>query len=125
MAFLSGRGIRAYLLIVGVLGILAVLGTVVFFLLQDGRRGAETEAPGPMPEYDSLLDPSARVTVDLVVPEEMALLKNPSWRHYRERMDRWSQQQIAPFWSEPEDLIRETLVERTDEEVGNFFKDVP
>jgi len=126
MAFLTGREIKIYLLLVLVFTLAALIGTISFILLRDRpeiQREVSEKQFGPTGVES--LDPSIEPIRQIEIPREFTQLYRKGWRPYRPVYDRWSWEQIEGYWIDPDELVRQELEVRTDRELEKFFKELP
>lgn len=129
MAFLTGSHTKIYLLAVAGLGLIALLATVVIMLLiggdsntSGGDEGYEAES---VLEAESFAHAEIAAVQELQLPREFSQLYPKDWKAFRKQLERWRWEQIAPYWIDPEVLVREELEKRTDQEIHFFLEELP
>jgi hypothetical protein len=124
MALLSPREIKLSAAAILLLGLIAILITVIVL---SGGGEAEREEPRPAErtapaegvqdvEYD---------TFRMLIPEDYKGIFRADWIPYRERHSSWASTQIDPYWIEPRTLVEEELEKETDESVQSFLEELP
>lgn len=127
MAFLTGKELKLYLLIVAAVTVL-VLGatmTIMFFRNRPRETPVGVSFVPPGSTGIESLDPAKEVFNQLVLPEEFGQLYHREWKPFRPRSGAWNMEQVDEFWLDPGELVRKELEARTDDEMDNFFKDLP
>ncbi len=118
MLGLSASELKVYLLIVGVIAVLALAVTVIVFL------------PGYI-RYNNSKLMDEKPVIDSI---DMSLFKIPeSYKHLREDKfvpflpdkDRWSKEDIDPYWKNPEQLVLKYLDKQNENYINELFKNIP
>ena len=130
MAFLSAKEAKLYGLIVAGVTMLALIGTLVFMLLNRNPEPASPRTAGTAesPAGAELLGENRRsesLIQQVRIPDEYKQLYREEWSPFREVHERWSLEQIEQFWKDPITLVEEVLQTQSDQEVEEFFKEIP
>lgn len=130
MAFLTGRELRIYVLIVAILTIIALSVTLVVMTVRNRPRSSSEQETELVREQssaglESFLDPSEDVVQKIRIPDEYTHLYDRQWKPFRPVYERWTQEMTEPYWIDPEELVQEELEKQSDLEIARFFEDVP
>ena len=119
MRLFTPTEIRNIAIGVGAATVIAVLITVVATL----PPSRSTDRP-QMQGGEQRLTVDVRVS-DLIIPEEFLEGDDPEWFFYRERQNRWTDEQVARYWVDPRIIGLEVLERRNDEIIEELFEHVP
>ena len=124
MAFLTAKEAKLYALVVAGVTILALVGTLVFVII---NRGSQTEQKSSTPRAEVFAGSNTGESVlqKIRVPEKYKQLYQQEWYPFRKVHGSWSEEQIAPFWKDPQVLIQEVLQKESDREIEEFFEEIP
>ncbi len=130
MAFLTGKELRIYVLIVAILTLIALSVTLVVMTVRNRphasrEQDVELETEDYSTGLQSFLDPSADVVQKIRIPGEYTRLYEREWRPFRPLHERWSREMTDPYWIDPQELVKEELEKQSDLEIARFFEDVP
>ena len=118
MEFLSPGQLKIYLFIVGAVTLLALLITLVVMVpgyLQNNRAATVAE---------KLMEVETDMT-RFIIPESYKHLREDRWMPFRAQRNRWSWEEIEPYWQDPEKLILKYLEGRNEDLIDEIFKDIP
>ena len=118
MAWISPREFKIYILVVGILSLVALLITLIVLL------------PGYLRYHKSAIEKKivSNTTVDMskfIVPESFKEFHEISWAHLYPDKVKWSWTDIEPYWQAPKELILEYLKEQNESVIDDIFKDIP
>jgi hypothetical protein len=130
MAFLTGRELRIYVLIVVILTIIALAITLTVMTVRNRPRASSEKGPElaleqSSPGLETFLDPSEDLVQKIQIPDEYTRLYDREWRPFRPVHERWTREMTAPYWIDPQELVQEELEKQTDHEISRFFEGVP
>ena len=118
MPWISSRELKIYLLVVGVVTLVALFITLVVMLpgyIRYSRSKIET-------------DHIAEKQIDMsrfIIPESYMKLRDENWIPFRPDKDRWTSNDTGPYWQDPEQLILEYLEKQNEKLIDELFKDIP
>ncbi|MDA3941665.1 MAG: hypothetical protein PF693_20540 [Spirochaetia bacterium] len=118
MTWLSSRELKIYLLIVGALSLIALLITLIALLPGYIRYNKSVS------DTDLVLD----TTIDMskfIVPDSYKQFHEITWSHLLPDREKWSWEDIEPYWQNPKELILEYLEEQNESVIDDIFKDIP
>lgn len=124
MAFLTAKEAKLYALVVAGVTLLALVGTLIFILINREPQPEQKTSPARA----DLLEESIKnesIFKKIRVPEKYKQLYQQEWYPFRKVHSRWSEEQIAHFWKDPQVLIQEVLQKESDREVEEFFEEIP
>jgi len=130
MAILTEKELKVYLLALGGLTLAALVITILVMALKgDGDVSSAGEGPA-VQEYvpadaTRFLNPEVDVLDKVRIPEEYTRLYEKDWKPFRPMYERWTQTMTAPYWIDPQTLVREEMEKQSDREIMQFFEDVP
>lgn len=120
--FLPAKQMRLFFIIVIVATVVAV-GLVLFFTLfvDDESPGGQVAYPETLEEYHedkySILD-------SMVLPDELYRPYGSVFHHYRERKDKWTEEDIDKYWVDPRKLSITILKQKSEEIVDSILQGV-
>jgi len=118
MLGLSVNELKIYLLVVGGLTVLALTITVIVLL------------PGYI-SYNKVKisdDQPAEVPIDMSlfkIPESYKQLRENEFVPFLPDKDNWSEEDVAPYWKDPKQLILEYLDKQNENYINEIFKTIP
>jgi len=130
MAFLTGKELRIYVLIVAILTVIALSVTLVVMTVRNRPRASreqevELAREQNPPGLKTFLDPAEDVLQKIRIPGEYTRLYDKEWRPFRPVHERWTREMTDPYWIDPQELVKEELEKQSDNEIARFFEDVP
>ena len=118
MAWMSGREIKIYLLVVSIVTLAALLITLIVMLpgyIRYSRSKIQTDL-----KVEKQIDMSR-----FIIPESYMKLRDESWIPFRADKERWTSVDSGPYWQDPETLILEYLEKQNENLINDLFKDIP
>lgn len=133
MALLTAKELKYYLIGVGFVTILALFVTVLIILLSGGGDSAPSDASGERAPADGsavsaaeeMFSYDAKVVSRMRVPEPYKALFSPEWKSFRPVQEKWSRDQIAPYWIDPKKIVKKELEKESREAVSGFLEELP
>ena len=116
MALFTERELRLILIGIGGATLLAFIIALVVSL---SRR------PAPIPISESDNGESVLRVIDLEIPDELLDIQRQSLEITRPRVDVWNRELIDRFWIDPKEIEIESLEEKSDAIIREFFERIP
>ncbi len=118
MEWINSRGIKIYFLAVGAITLLVFLITIGVML------------PGYIKyrksNVSSTLVSNKKIDMSrFLIPESYKHLRDESWQPFRPDKERWTNDDIRPYWQDPEALILEYLGKQNEKLINDLYKDIP
>ena len=118
MAWMSGREIKIYILVVGSVTLVA-LSITLAVMLPGYIRYNKNKVQSTLTIQDKI-DMSR-----FIIPESYMKLRDPGWIPFRADKGRWTSADIEPFWQDPEILILEYLEVQNESLINELYEDIP
>ena len=107
--------------------------TLAIILPGSSRRGAGRAERRDLPERQAArpAEPTAvegelSLTIsDFLLPEAPAPAKAPPYYLFRQRLPRWSKEQVERYWIPPRDVAADVLRKVNDATMEKFFEQIP
>jgi hypothetical protein len=118
MTWLSKRELKIYILVVGIITLIALLITLIILL------------PGYI-RYNKIMNQSNTVpekTIDMsrfIIPESYKHLREKTWAHFIPDRDKWTRLDIEPYWQNPEEIVLDYLEQENRKYIDDIFKVIP
>ena len=100
--------------------VLVLVSVLLGVLVNSARQPADTQSEAPPPlRYEW-------ATADrLVLPEDFAGSDELEWVPRRPRREVWTDDQIADYWLDPDEIGREVLDDQVEEHIRALLQEVP
>jgi hypothetical protein len=121
LPFVEIAGFRVDLRYVG--GGVVAIALVVLLVVSFSLRPAEDKSRDNSGELGALY---GWVTAEtLYVPNELAVGTQPEWQPFRERRERWTDDEVAVYWLDPTDIGIDILESTVHDEIAQMLEAFP
>lgn len=115
MAFITTRELKIYLVIVGLVAVLAVFITLLILLPGYFQHNKIEKTDGVMEaDYSDVLS-------EFRVPGPYSKLLNEDWKRFYIPEGEWPEEKVKEYWINPENMILEYLDEKNTELIEDIL----
>ena len=107
------------LIIVGASAFVFSVALTILILGVSGRRGQSSDVETPLAMEPGKLSPS-----DFVLPQQGSADVADDFVPYRDRLQRWEEDQVQRYWVDVEEIVREILEEESDRAIEALLNTV-
>ncbi len=127
MEFLRSRSFRIYLLLTLGITLLALVITLLILLVSGSGRDDEAVSPGDTLEREQVLEttPASIDPETLILPHTWETPGEVKLRFFRQTDLPWTVSRLSPWWTPPEEILKDDVEANTDREVRKFLEQIP